>query len=935
MLFGALLFASAGTFTSCKDYDDDINNLQEQINTINTTLEELTSKINGLGAGVTDFKYENGKLVIVTDKGTNFEVTLPEADGIKELEIKDGILYADGVAVGAVAGEGGAVSVEVKDGVLYINGEAQELNDEVGSKVVVVDNGNGTYTLTVDGTSIVLPKASASVGIVPTDQVYFTNLSHVVQATGESAPTWGQNAAGGILWGTADSYRGNWKGLKSVAKGQLLVGQISTVLVRVNAATFDLETAKLTLVNTLGKEAPVTVTPVALGQEGPWIDAGTRAADENGIWNLKIEMNSDVTATNIGTAFAAKNPYQGYAYKNVRYALAIDGKVATDYIYYVDTQESKASAATKFSFTEGGGNATTYLAFNEKGVEKKVIDIKAGESVDNVIPIGTSTTFSLCPNLTSVNQKQYVDRIYDSYIEIKDEDLAEKHGITAEGMTLNVSADAAALTEFPIVIHVLDIHGNETESAELKVNFASSVATGQELQDQAYTIIPSTNANKQFVLVDLGNTFTGLTADEAVAISTDLTTGNTGAVEWYSVTDNKLFKVIGTAIDGGLKSIDGDNAIKYYATKEDALKYGLEYKKDVTISFNNSKQTIDVKAATIRKIAYAVVPVSLLKNDATPDTKAPFTVILKDKDNNEIRRVSAQYTINLPSFDDVLEANSDQNLWNDGTFTTRVSATNDGQISLVRPFKSKTDGTDAYIDLNKADGQLYYDLVYTDFDDEKQYVTVDNAQPEKLTGTIIKDHKLVQNIDATATLYLLGDKNTYPNFKVTKEFKVYLQSVFEGASLSYYVEGKAVEGAMTLEQSRYIYAGVLDAKGKPSAGMFITYDGETLPYAIYGARTFTNGIVAQTPENSVKPIKKDHTFTKASSVNAVQPYIYLKDGAVGQNLSAVKITNPFDSSKQLGVLDLVTVPANASGAIEITFVDKMDVYTTVTLSYKK
>lgn len=33
LLFGALLLASAGTFTSCKDYDDDIKNLQEQINT--------------------------------------------------------------------------------------------------------------------------------------------------------------------------------------------------------------------------------------------------------------------------------------------------------------------------------------------------------------------------------------------------------------------------------------------------------------------------------------------------------------------------------------------------------------------------------------------------------------------------------------------------------------------------------------------------------------------------------------------------------------------------------------------------------------------------------------------------------------------------------------------------------------------------------------
>ena len=32
VLFGALLATSTGTFTSCKDYDDDIKGLQEQIN---------------------------------------------------------------------------------------------------------------------------------------------------------------------------------------------------------------------------------------------------------------------------------------------------------------------------------------------------------------------------------------------------------------------------------------------------------------------------------------------------------------------------------------------------------------------------------------------------------------------------------------------------------------------------------------------------------------------------------------------------------------------------------------------------------------------------------------------------------------------------------------------------------------------------------------
>ena len=36
ILFGALMVSSTGTFVSCKDYDDDIDNLQEQINKLAT-----------------------------------------------------------------------------------------------------------------------------------------------------------------------------------------------------------------------------------------------------------------------------------------------------------------------------------------------------------------------------------------------------------------------------------------------------------------------------------------------------------------------------------------------------------------------------------------------------------------------------------------------------------------------------------------------------------------------------------------------------------------------------------------------------------------------------------------------------------------------------------------------------------------------------------
>ncbi len=55
LLFGALLFASAGTFTSCKDYDDDIDNLQNQIDKL-ATKEDMTAKLSQMETAVSDAK---------------------------------------------------------------------------------------------------------------------------------------------------------------------------------------------------------------------------------------------------------------------------------------------------------------------------------------------------------------------------------------------------------------------------------------------------------------------------------------------------------------------------------------------------------------------------------------------------------------------------------------------------------------------------------------------------------------------------------------------------------------------------------------------------------------------------------------------------------------------------------------------------------------
>ena len=52
ILFGALMVTSTGTFVSCKDYDDDIDEINGKIDKIETTLSELESKIGDKGVTV-------------------------------------------------------------------------------------------------------------------------------------------------------------------------------------------------------------------------------------------------------------------------------------------------------------------------------------------------------------------------------------------------------------------------------------------------------------------------------------------------------------------------------------------------------------------------------------------------------------------------------------------------------------------------------------------------------------------------------------------------------------------------------------------------------------------------------------------------------------------------------------------------------------------
>ena len=164
LLFGALLFASAGTFTSCKDYDDDINNLSQRIDQVASDLNDLKTKVDALGC-VESIEFKDGQLIVHTASG-DVSANMPEYTGIKEVKLEGNTLYVDGEAAGTVeipetpGGEEVHVPViSVKDGKLYVDDQLMDI--EVGSNVIMVDNGD-TCTLTVDGQSVELMKAGTA-----------------------------------------------------------------------------------------------------------------------------------------------------------------------------------------------------------------------------------------------------------------------------------------------------------------------------------------------------------------------------------------------------------------------------------------------------------------------------------------------------------------------------------------------------------------------------------------------------------------------------------------------------------------------------------------------------------------------------------------------------------------------------------------------------
>ena len=819
ILFGALMVTSTGTFVSCKDYDDDIDEINGKIDKIETTLSELESKIGDKGVSSVTFDEKTGVLTVVDGTGSHtytIKTTAPSVEKtVVTVDGKD--LKVDGKVIGQLGD-----TVEVKDNELYVNGKATGI--KVGKYAILENDADGMYTITLPDANgemktIKLPKATSGMMSVTANEATFT-----AKSIASSAPD-------GIAWGKAPGAI-TWKGAKgNIAKGQLLLGRYTEGEVTVVPSSYNLGAQTLKLVASDGSAAPVTVTATANND----LIYGERAASANGNWTVAITMDETVTADNIATAFATEVESQA---KNVKYALSVNGDLVTGYEFVIDTDETAETTALEATKIKVGGVEGTDAAKTASGTPLAISDFKLG------------TNEIIIEDKDKNNADAH--KVYDAYLEIGDIDKAGRYGVTVNGMKIT-AADKAAKQEIPFIVHILDVTGAETKQY-IKVTFVAATVEDEPIADQTYKLMPE----KNFV-IDLGNTFTGLTDEQADKVQ--------GNITW--ATDGNFFKA----------SI---SSVTYYT--DAACK----------------KQVTDLsKAATIKTIKYAKIADSEIA-DAPKAGATKLTITLSDAAaaGNEIKKVSANYTITLPSFDELAVVNTNA-LWNEAgtTLTARMGYSTNATLSLAKAYTVKDGVKGLAID------DIEYVATYTTDAGDVTKLTVKKGEIAN-AGGLIDDNKVKYNtLAATASIELAKD------LTVSKDFTVTVKSIFEDAKIVYYKAG-AAQSIATVGADNYIAP--LTGAADKRTGLALVFNGKEI--AVAGTDMKIDGITLTTSDPSdATEVKVEYDNTEASKGKVVDPTGTAADG----NAKGVSITDMKSGEK---------------GTLVVTFTDKNGVVTTSTIS---
>jgi hypothetical protein len=579
ILFGALMLGSTGTFTSCKDYDDDINNLQEQVDGIKADLEALQAQVDA-GKYVTNITKEGDGIVITwNDNSTSTIETIKGDKGDKvtiEIDETSKNWIIDGVDTGICAeGKDGAAGQPGAAGNDGVNAKSPSISETTGNWVVyewneetqqydatdtgisakgaqayVVDMGN-YYELNVAAdkagstyTTVKLPKTPTTiteVEILGQIQKEANGSYSMINAWNEATINYSFTIVDDNILSAAAAWNKE-AGVKKLVKGQALSTLTnSDLLIRVAPAALDASQFSFKMVNSQLSEAPIT-----LGTPKAFTGLLTRAdASANGLWTVSASAN------------------EGETYKD-------------DAAYKAKFEVGSKSIA--YALQEADGFTSTYnLAFKYKEEDMDAnVEALNGISVATEpveVPVGQTLTFTF-------DAPVYV---YDAHVDIADATIL-RWGITdINGVSFKVGklADEITTTTFDVTVHYVTLNG-EVKTEEITVKPAQTLADVTTLASQNIEIQPNDKNTATYDMTPmfeaLGTNGTTLWKADVNAAKTtttiyevDATTGKasvlaaekTIGVSYDNETLNKVTKVTINANDAATRAYSLANS--YYA----------------------------------------------------------------------------------------------------------------------------------------------------------------------------------------------------------------------------------------------------------------------------------------------------------------------------------------------------------------------------------
>lgn len=705
-----------------------------------------------------------------------------------------------------------------------------------------------------------------------------------------------------------------WDGPKGDLKAGLVVGQTTAAEVSVRPINYDLTTAKLTLVSSKGVEAPVTVVPTKGMQEGP-LSNGTRSADVNynsvnqGDYVLTLQFNK-FTAGSEDEEMISKFANETQT-GNIKYALAVDGVIATDYNFIIDTQVKADAQASCESV-----NVEKFVIGGKGEVDQEQINGK----IENVVVVKGIPTDGKAHRMT------YLDgRIYDMKVAINASDVAdaEVYGLTVDTKAGTIAAGANAVDRvFALDVTLINVNG-KTSSKTIYIKFADSESQVITLDANTFKVVPTKDKS---LLVDVGDTFSSLSAADAISIN------SLKNITWAIENDDEHF----------LWPISGANAFSSLNNNKTKILYYDEKMNDIDMSDDK----IDEAVRSIRYVKFVHNAKNYANTGATTGEHVISVTIKRDISASDqgdgatrlVKKVNVPVHVTLPSWDDVFVTTTD---WSEGNFVTRVVGVDDNDNVKVSMFAfdenkemwgAETANEEAKnINLSKlvyvSDGNNEVKFAATGENLEKIGEDLMNLDKVVVTDYLETgaDYTSRNEIKAKAE-YTIGNVD---NFKISKSFSVQIKSLFEDAALSYYdmVSGAPVQldHAILNSQNYTIPAGVTNANKIVGEGLIL---GLAKNYVGVNITNLPNGLGAPYLWNANKFVLKAST-SSSSSYNEIKYTATADASGVTGDITATVTDNGITIKNNQG-----QVGDNTTGTLTLKFTDFMGIETTASIGFQ-